>query len=325
MESSLFRYIIDTYTETLIDILHYEIYNGLVSIYRVAVDSSDKAGKPDAVLIVFQKYLKDITGWNTKKIEDETNRIKTKSVTNDYFDDLVRAVIKANIIMLTYSETISSAIAQSYYTNFSIPNFIHKCYIECAKDAHNQSFLFVHDVSPLDIKRNQLVIINNIKAGIERTIRLVLPFSSILKEFLANTSHLLPELYPKIDHTMPPQKINKQADNLDKEVKNIIIQDQKSARERVEDMIKLNKIITTLSEHVASSENEKSNIYNKHLNSYDKELLDKDYDNQSTKKSSSTYKETNIEDNLYAKKNKHKKDKQQKDKQSENLIEVFGK
>ncbi len=77
--------------------------------------------------------------------------------------------------------------------NFSIDNFIHRCYTECAKDAHNNPFLFYHDVEPMDLKRNQIIIQQHIQAGIIRAIRKILPISTILKEYLINSVNIMQE------------------------------------------------------------------------------------------------------------------------------------
>lgn len=190
---AFFLEIKNEYTEHLIDTLAPYIYEGLTSIYKEAVRIAKEIGRDDNVLIIFQKLLQTIDGWNQLKIIEETNRIKQLSNTAEYLDDLIRAVIKSNIILLTCSNGISNLIGQSFYNSFSTPTFIHRCYTECGKDAHNNPYLFYHDVEPMDYKRNQIIIHQNIQTGISRAIRKILPISMILKEYLVNSINIIQE------------------------------------------------------------------------------------------------------------------------------------
>ncbi|MCJ7637285.1 MAG: hypothetical protein MUO21_07330 [Nitrososphaeraceae archaeon] len=193
MNVTLFREIKNEYTEHLVDTLTPFIYEGLVSFYKEAVNISEDTKNRDKVLLIFQKLLQHIDGWTQHKIDEETNRIKQMSGTSEYLDDLVRSVIKSNIILLTYSNNVSNIVAQTFYNTLSTSNLVHRCYIECAKDAHNNPFLFYHDVEPMDLKRNQILIEKNIQNAIIRGIRKILPIGLILKEYLANTVNIIYE------------------------------------------------------------------------------------------------------------------------------------
>ena len=198
MNVSLFLEIKQEYTEHVLDILASHIQEGLTSIYNRAYDDSTRAENEEKTLIIFQKYLMAIEEWPQSRINDETTRIRVNSNTVSYFDDLIKALVKTHIILLTYSNNISNIIAETFYNNFSVSSFVHKSYTECAKDAYNNPFLFYHDVAPLDVKRNNIIINNNIRDGIVRAVRKSLPISSILKEFLVNSVNIIPEP-PKVE------------------------------------------------------------------------------------------------------------------------------
>lgn len=193
MNIPLFLETKNEYTEHLVDTLTPFIYEGLNSIYKVAYQTADESNAKDKTLLIFQKYLQGIDTWSQIKINDETERIKQKSGTTEYMDDLVRAVIKSNILLLTYSNSISDTVALAFYGALSTPNFIHRCYIECAKDFHNHPYLFYHELDQMEIKRNQLIIEQHIQGGITRAIRKILPISLILKEYLMNTVNIVCE------------------------------------------------------------------------------------------------------------------------------------
>lgn len=196
--SNIFLAIKDEYTNHLVDILTPYIYEGLTAIYFEAVRVAEESNKPSKTLIIFQKMLDSIDTWNQLKLETETNRIKIASGTSDYLDDVVKVVIKSNIILLSYSNTISNVISQSFYNSLSTTNLIHRCYSECGKDAHNNPWVFLHGIEPMDVKRNQVMIKRNIEEGIVKAIRKILPISLLAKEFLVNTINIVEEP-PKIE------------------------------------------------------------------------------------------------------------------------------
>lgn len=266
MNIALFLEIRDEFTEHLIDTLTPFINEGLGSFYKEAVDISDKNGKNEKVLLIFQTLLLDIEGWTQHKANEETNRIKQASGAGDYLDDLVKSVIKSNIILLTYSNTISNTIAQSFYNTLSTSALIHRCYIECAKDAHNNPFLFYHMVDPMDLKRNQIIIEKNIQKAITRGIRKILPIGLILKEYLANSINIIneppqvelvqisgtnllpvaiqPEIKPEIKSEAKPDA--KPDEQLAKQIMKMVkTENEKSDRDKVRDLMKLEKALNS--------------------------------------------------------------------------------
>lgn len=273
MNVTLFLEIKNEYTEHLVDTMVPFIYEGLVSFYKEAVNISEDTKNRDKVLLIFQKLLQTIDGWTQHKIEEETTRIKQMSGTSDYLDDLVKSVIKSNIILLTYSNNVSNVVAQTFYNTLSTSNLVHRCYIECAKDAHNNPFLFYHDVEPMDLKRNQILIEKNIQSAIIRGIRKILPIGLILKEYLTNSVNIIyepphVELVGENQQMIPPvpvplpdkvptekkiltekipteKKSEKQPDKqLDKQVMKLInTENEKSDRDKVKALMQLEHVL----------------------------------------------------------------------------------
>lgn len=238
MNVALFLEIKNEYSEHLIDTLMPFIYEGLRSLYNDATKIAKEGEGNDKVLMIFQKLLQSVDNWTVIDIDKETNRIKQASGTSEYLDDLVKAVIKSNIILLSYSNSISTLIAQSFYNNLSTPNLIHRCYIECAKDAHNNPFLFFHEVTPMDYKRNQIIVQQNIQSAIIRAIRKVLPIPLILKEYLANSVSIIDE--PHIGNIKSEKKV-------EQDVMNIIKSEQnKTDKERINAIMNMDKLITSM-------------------------------------------------------------------------------
>ncbi len=263
MNVALFLEIKNEYTEHLVDTITPYIYEGLTSIYKDAVRLANETNCSDKTLMIFQKLLQSINNWNQLRINEETSRIKQLSNTSDYLDDLVKAVVKSNIILLAYSNTVSNIIGQSFYNSLTTSMFIHRCYTECGKDAHNNPYLFFHDINPMDYKRNQIIIHTKIQEGITRAIRKILPISMILKEYLINSMNIVNEppkvelvgLAPSfVENDTQKQLINnhipvsetKIDPNLERDVLRIInTESNKSEKQKIQAIMKIDEIISS--------------------------------------------------------------------------------
>lgn len=185
------------YTTFLVNILTPLMYEGIKSLYYFAIKTHneliergkfDPSKKSPGVLKIFQTSLKEVPTLNNNTIEEETIRIKNASRCSEWFDDLVRAVIKSNITLLSFSNPKKrpEILKQKYHEKIEIKDFIHKCYVETARLIYNNPELFWHDFSPLEIKRNQREACELIERAIQEAVRKMLPIKMILNEFLNN-------------------------------------------------------------------------------------------------------------------------------------------
>lgn len=170
------------YTIQLINVLTPLVYEGLQSIYSEVI----KISNSDNVLKNFQTFMQRIPKWNNEIIHNETQRIMNNSKSYTWLEDLIKATLKANIIVLTYNPTVTQQIKvdPSLYQNIKIDDFIHKIYIECARELWNNPYLFYHQYSPIELKRNQRDSIILIKDCIKEAIRKLLPVKHILQIYL---------------------------------------------------------------------------------------------------------------------------------------------
>jgi len=184
------------YTIFLVNVLSPLIYEGILGLYNEAKKLEEKfinAKKHKSnienpgVLKLFQKLLSDIPNLNNYHIENETIRIRDNSKIADIFDDLIRAVIKSNIVLLTYNASgkTCTLVTDRYHENVDIKDFIHKCYIECAKAFYNYPELFWHNYSTIDIQRNKRDCHEIIKKSINESIRKIIPMKLVLEEYLS--------------------------------------------------------------------------------------------------------------------------------------------
>lgn len=174
------------YTIQLINILSPHIYEGFESIYSES-KKIIKKGEEKKLLKAFQQFIKRIPDWNTNLIENETIRIRTASRC-DFLHNLLKAVIKANIILLSNSNNItnSKSIIEKKYFDIPLNKFIHRCYVECARQFYNSPYLFYHDMRPIERKRNQRDCYDIIKGSIKEAIRKILPVQHILNKYLGD-------------------------------------------------------------------------------------------------------------------------------------------
>ena len=185
------------YTTFLINIITPLIYEGIKSVYNNALVIENKfieKGKVDpnvenpGILKIFQLCLKDIPSLNQHEIDTEASRIKEKSKCSEWFDDLIKAVVKSHIILLTYNATGKTCrtVKEKHHEMIKTSDFIHKCYVECARVFYNYPEIFFHKYSTLDLKRNQREAQELIKTSISEAIKKMLPIKLILQEYLSN-------------------------------------------------------------------------------------------------------------------------------------------
>lgn len=170
------------YISHLINILTPLIFEGVQSIYKEAQKVSDATN----VLKIFQTYLKRIPKWNQNLIEKETERIINSSHSYGWLSDLIKATLKSSLIVLMYNPTkkIQERVDSSFYKNISASDYIHKVYIECAREIWNNPYLLYHNYPPIEIKRNQRDCMNIIKECIKEALRKLLPVKHILSIYL---------------------------------------------------------------------------------------------------------------------------------------------
>ena len=182
------------YTNQLIILLKLELYNGIKSMYDAAYQYCIDI-KSKKILKNFQKMLETTPKWSNDKLNIETERIK--NVTNcDFLEDLLTAVFVSHVKVL--SSIKYKNVAKNLELQIpTLTNFIHKVYIECAREFWKKPFLFDHRLSNIDIQRNIVDSDRVISESIKETIRKLLPVKDILKEYLGG--NFSDESYDNID------------------------------------------------------------------------------------------------------------------------------
>jgi hypothetical protein len=167
------------YTNQLIDTLTPHIFDGIKSIYDEAI-TVNSVNRTQSITLLFRDFLENVPSWSNVLIEAETERI-IKMSKCDWLDDLITAVFISHTKILTSIGTNSSNI------DLIIPkitNFIHKCYINIARETWKNPYLFTDYSIASEYQKNMRTVELIIKESIENTIRQLLPIKEILKHNL---------------------------------------------------------------------------------------------------------------------------------------------
>jgi hypothetical protein len=169
------------YTKQLTNILVPHLYDGINSLFATAVHEYS-----DNYLREFQNSLRNIPKWNQNIIDEETTRIILKSKC-DWLDDLITAVFVSNTKILTAIRVVNN----DNKINLTIPknnNFIHKCYIETAREIYKNPYLFDNNITGIDKQRNMRESLQIIEQAIIEAVRKNLPVQQILNQYLGKAN-----------------------------------------------------------------------------------------------------------------------------------------
>ena len=172
------------YTKQLVDILYMNIYDGVRSIYNDA--KVVYVNKRTPIVNIFRSLLEQVPKWNSDIIQSETERIE-KSSKCDWLDELLTAVF------ISHTRILMSIGSNHNFNkiNVTIPKtttFIHKSYINIAREVWKNPYLFDEQVPGHEYQRNMKQLEDMIKLNIEDTIRRQLPIKEILREHLENAN-----------------------------------------------------------------------------------------------------------------------------------------
>ena len=165
------------YTILLCHILTPIILEGLQHLYNESKNNSNK----NNILKTFQLLLKSIPTWDIDIIKKEVDRILMKTKEQSWLIQLIQVIFRLNIMINNLEPT------EVMKKELDMGQFIHAIYIECARQFWMDPFLFYHEYSSFEQKRNYCEIMKIIGCCIENAIRRVLPIKSILEKFLGES------------------------------------------------------------------------------------------------------------------------------------------
>jgi hypothetical protein len=177
------------YTIHLVNSINPLIYDGLQNIYEEA----KKNAKNNDELKLFQILLSNVPKWNPSIIDNEYQRIIRLNSLGKTIEDLLKAIIKANITVLTNTNIdYNQELLKELNIQDDFKNFVHLVYIESARSFYNTPFLFSHRDPAIEIKRNQTEILKIIQECIKNAIRKMIPLQITIKTYLENKNNQIP-------------------------------------------------------------------------------------------------------------------------------------
>jgi hypothetical protein len=234
------------YTAQLVDMLYPHMFDGVKSIYDESKLLYGKKKMP--ILLIFRELLEKVPIWNSEIIDSECSRIVSNS-SCDYIDDLITAVFISHTKILT-----SIGPNKNFQKiNVTIPKtstFVHKCYINTARELWKNPYLFNENVPGHEFQKNNKEIESIIQKCIENTIRNSLPIKYILKEHLEgetdsilNQKETLKQMLREELSNFVPQNVQQipTGDTIHKKDEDFILVDNEDEIENIQDSPEINK------------------------------------------------------------------------------------
>jgi len=134
------------------------------------------------VVTEFSKRLKDIPEWNQNLIDDFFDRLQN-TCNRDILSNLIKSVWIANVQILSAIRINKN----ERETEVNVPDpkrFVHKCYIEGAREIYKNPYLFTPIQDHAQQHRNQRDLLKLISVATKDAIRKMLPVEEILKQYL---------------------------------------------------------------------------------------------------------------------------------------------
>ena len=256
------------YTKQLIDVLKLPLYEGLQSIYS---DSKNiYANNTDIELsIIFREQIENVPKWNNDMIENEVDRIIHTSKC-DWLEDLITAVF------ISHTKILASLGNNSKKVNLTIPkitNFIHKCYINSAREIWKNPYLYDENVPSSEYQKNIKIIEDLIKESIEQTIRKALPIKDILKDHFEH-SEISKKRNREVEKTKELQKllmaeilnVRKEKEELNNNNNNLHLDNEKYFDDHVDEkMIEQNTTNLEINDILSDNEDDTKEVINEEI------------------------------------------------------------
>jgi len=232
------------YTKQIIDILKPHLYDGIRSIYKDSVELCEEHNQNDKILITFQNLLSNVPKWSQEIITNEYERIVHNSGC-DWLEDLLTAVFISHTKILTAIRIGK----QHKKINLKVPkidHFIHRVYIQMAREFWKTPFLFDETISTTEYQRNMKYCEDIIINCIQETIRQQLPVKHILKEYLGQDLEEDDEIesFTDLDNKNIKKLVQKEIDTYN-ENENIQLENKEN-KEKVEEDLLSNINLETL-------------------------------------------------------------------------------
>jgi hypothetical protein len=180
--ASVYNQAKDEYTKQLVIYLTPAIFTFFMKIFKQALEDSTISGR--SPLVRFQEFIRAVPEWNIDKVVRETASVIADSKC-DYLEELLSAVFIAHTKVLTAIRPNSGKNMKVQIVVPKLDHFVHRALSDASRILYKWTYLFQHDLAPIDKQKNYRAIEIQISEGILQAIRGLLPVKNILKDCLA--------------------------------------------------------------------------------------------------------------------------------------------
>lgn len=172
------------------------------SLFDASLKLCKETNEPLKYLQNFQNVLSTIHKWNENQIEEETKRIINQSHC-DYLEDMVTSIHLMQLKTMSCMR-VSSKSKKIELDIPSLPQFIHKCYVQSARLFFTRVYLFQLTTDKLKIQENN----SNKKQFLEKAIFLAImesiPKEKILRAYMDESIEEEVEVIEELIPLAPP-------------------------------------------------------------------------------------------------------------------------
>lgn len=176
----------------LVDLLSPLVKQGIQSMFQQAWIMCLDKNETDKYLLTFQNLLTLISKWNSITIEDERKRIVEQSGCS-YLEELIVCVHIIHLKVMTHIRVGS----RQKKIDISLPkldDFIHKVYINSARQVYKNVYLFERNLEPLVQQKYNRELELIIQQAILTTVRDSIPKEQIIRSFLDENTEMEEEI-----------------------------------------------------------------------------------------------------------------------------------
>ena len=158
------------------------VIEGIRSIFNESWNMCISQGETSKYLMSFQNLLSRIPKWNNVIIEEERKRIIERSSCG-YLEDLITCVHIIQLKVLTCVR-VGNRMKQLDISTPKLDTFIHKVYINVARQLYKNVYLFEKNITPLVLQKNNRELEIIVQECILNTIRESIPTEAIIRAYL---------------------------------------------------------------------------------------------------------------------------------------------
>ena len=193
----------DIWCNKLIRLLTPCIIDGFKSILKEACDTAQRERTPDQYLKHFQNLVSSVPNWSSTKVDQVYAHVQQMTKCT-YFDDLLTCV---HIVTLKSHMAIKpgSRLKKIEIQIPRIREFVHKTYINVARECFRFSYLFATNIPPIEKQKRDHLLQMLVETCIQNTISDNIPTEKIMRAYLDDTSEEQEEeiVIEKVESVVP--------------------------------------------------------------------------------------------------------------------------